>query len=154
MNQQRDAPRDLHPAKVINQIRIAGSCLRALFFFYSQKIVVYARKQANCEPPPTPGNCTAEPTIVKREHQQRITESERTQPARRGCARSIHRSGATPTQWSPEDRTASAQLAPGTNGLPRPRRKPQDDSGELCAAKPRRGRAQPVQSPFEQRGTV
>src|SRR5256885_12167306 len=51
----------LPDANVISQTRIAAAAAGS---FSTPKIVVYARKDATCEPPPTPGNCSADPASV------------------------------------------------------------------------------------------
>src|SRR6266849_8181694 len=54
-------PARLHAAKVISHTTIDAAAAAS---FSTPKTAVYARKHATCEPPPTPGNCTAEPTSV------------------------------------------------------------------------------------------
>src|SRR5271155_854172 len=54
-------PARQHPANVISQSTIA---VIAAGSFSTPKISVSTRKVANCEPPPMPGSCAAEPTNV------------------------------------------------------------------------------------------
>src|SRR6202034_3949214 len=55
-------PTTEHPAKVISQ---STTVAIAAGSFSTPKISVKTRNVASCEPPPTPGNCAAEPTMVK-----------------------------------------------------------------------------------------
>src|SRR3984957_20393483 len=54
-------PTTQHPANVISQITTVATAAGSLS---TPKISVNTRKLASCEPPPTPGSCAAEPTIV------------------------------------------------------------------------------------------
>src|SRR6267143_260150 len=54
-------PAKLHAANVISHVTMAAAAAGS---FSTPKIVVYARNEATCDPPPTPGSCTAEPTSV------------------------------------------------------------------------------------------
>src|SRR5229473_1763102 len=55
-------PAKLHAAKVISPMTIDAAAAASVS---TPNTAVYARKHATCEPPPTPGSCTADPTSVK-----------------------------------------------------------------------------------------